>query len=114
MVERSGSVTHQPLLALQYVTENVGDHSVGVYCKLGLRVNSWQWSHGYDKTHVEDVEDPGQVQLPGDKRIFIIIRMEESIGWISPALLDDIPLDLRQSSETKIDLGDSPEYPYLV
>lgn len=44
------------------------------------------------------MKDPGEVLLPGGYSIFVFLRMEESRGHMSVALLDDLLLDLGHSS----------------
>ena len=50
-------------------------------------------------THVEDVEDPVELELPRGDRLFIALRtVVGSGGFVAGALLDDLPLDLRNGS----------------
>ena len=93
------SLTVSPSLIFQHVTVNVGDKGVRVpnngmcirdittnirnvrVCvnrKFGLELNSWRWSHRNNKTHVEDMEDPIEVQPPGDNRIFVVLCVDKS------------------------------------
>ena len=40
------------------------------------------------------MKDPVEVQLPSSDGPFVILRMEQSRDWISPALFNNPPLDL--------------------
>ena len=50
-----------------------------------------------NRTHVEDVEDLGEVQPPGSDRPFIALRVEESRDGVPFPPLDDLPLNLCHS-----------------
>jgi len=60
------------------------------------------------------MKDPVEVRLPSDDRLLVMLRMEKSRGCISPALLDDIPLDLRYSSALGIVSMGGPDRASLV
>ena len=77
---------------------NVRDNNICVYRKLGLDVGGQPWPRRGDGTHVEDVEDPVEVQPPGCDRPLIVLRVENSRDCISFTPLDDTPLDLGHSS----------------
>ena len=49
-------------------------------------------------THIKDIKDPVEVQFPSGNRLFVILCVEKSRGYISPALFDDLPLDLCHGS----------------
>ena len=72
---------------------HVGHHGVGIYCELSLRVYGWRWLCGGDKTHVKDVEDSVEVQLPGDGGFLVTLRVCKSSQPIPPAFLNDLLLD---------------------
>ena len=55
-------------------------------------------TNGTSGTHVEDVEDPGNVLLPGSNLIFVALRQDESECYIPFTLLDDLLLDPCQRS----------------
>ena len=65
--------------------------------------------HKGDRTHVEDVKDPVEVQFPGPDRILIARRMDKSRDRVSLALLDDIPLNLRHSPAIKSVVSELPK-----
>ena len=60
-------------------------------------VSGQPWLRGGDGTHVEDVQDPIEVQPPGCDRPLIVLRVESSGDCISFTPLDDAPLDLGHS-----------------
>lgn len=51
-----------------------------------------------DRTYVEDLKDPDEVQPPSGNHIFIVLRVEQSRHHISFALLNDLPLNPRHGS----------------
>jgi len=53
------------------------------------------------ETHIEDMKDPVEVQLPGSDRLLIILRVEKSRDRISLAPLDNVSLDLGHSPEVE-------------
>ena len=50
-----------------------------------------------DRTYVEDVKDPIEVQLPGSNNFFVALCVQESRERISSTLLDDLSLNLGHS-----------------
>ena len=76
---------------------NVRDNNICVYRKLGLEVSGQPWPRRGDRTHVEDVEDPIEVQPPGRNRPLIVLRVKKSRDRILFTPLDDAPLDLGHS-----------------
>ena len=76
---------------------NVRDNNICVYRKLGLEVGGQSWLRRGDGTHVEDVEDPVEVQPPGGNRPLIVLRVKNSRDRILFTPLDDAPLDLGHS-----------------
>ena len=76
---------------------NIRDNDICVYRKLGLEVGGQPWLRRGDGTHVEDVENPIEVQPPGGDRPLIVLRVENSREYISFTPLDDAPLDLGHS-----------------
>jgi len=71
----------------------------------GVSVVSSAWKRkiriGHTKVsraHVEDLEDPGEVQSPGDDRFFIVLFVEEPRDRIPFPPLDDLLLDLCHST----------------
>ena len=65
--------------------------------------------HKGDRTHVEDVKDPVEVQFPGPDRILIARRMDKSRDRVSLTLLDDLPLNLRHSPAIKSVVSELPK-----
>ena len=51
-----------------------------------------------DQTHVEDVKDLHKILLPSSNLVLITFGKDESVDRIPFTLLDNIPLDLGQSS----------------
>ena len=64
-------------------------------------VSAQQWSYIGDGTHVEDVENPVEVQSPCGDRLLIILRVKNSRDRTSFTPFDDAPLDLCHSSADK-------------
>jgi len=52
-----------------------------------------------DGTHVEHEKDSVEVCPPGGDHLLIILCMEKLSDCVPFALLDDLPLDIRDSSE---------------
>ena len=76
---------------------NVRENNICVYRKLGLEVSGQPWPRRGDGTHVEDVEDPVEVQPPGGNRPLIVLRVKNSRDRILFTPLDDARLDLGHS-----------------
>ena len=55
-------------------------------------------SNGTDRTHIEDAKDPHKVLVPSRDLVPIAFGEDESVDGIPFTLLDDLPLDLGQSS----------------
>ena len=103
--------TVSPFLFLHYGTMDLGNDGMGIYgtpmnvrenniCvyrKLGLEVGGQPWPRRGDRTHVEDVEDPVEVQPPGGNRPLIVLRVKNSRDRILFTPLDDAHLDLGHS-----------------
>jgi hypothetical protein len=53
------------------------------------------------RSHVKDMEDPVEFQSPSGNYVFIVLRMEKARNWVTLALFDDIPLDLRYGPAIK-------------
>ena len=49
-------------------------------------------------THVKDVEDPVEVQLPGRNRVLVALRVEDSGEPVPFTLLSDLLLNLIHGS----------------
>ena len=49
-------------------------------------------------THVKDVEDPVEVQLPGPNRVLVALRVEDSGEPVPSTLLSDLLLNLIHGS----------------
>lgn len=62
-------------LGVRDFTMNVGDDHVCCACKLGLGADVQRLSYRNSQTHVEDVEDPVEVQPPPDNQLFVILRV---------------------------------------
>ena len=61
-------------------------------------------SDGYysgDRTHVKDLKNLVEVQLPGGNLFFVVLYTKTSRNRISISLLDDIPFDLSHNSEIR-------------
>lgn len=56
---------------------------------------NWDW------THIKDIKDPIEVELPGGDPVFVVLRMERAKDTTSFTKLDDAPLDLRHSPAIK-------------
>jgi len=82
-----------PFLTLQHITMHVGYDHVGIYRELSLHVSGKQWPYSNDKTHVKDVKNPVQVQLPGGDRLLVVLRIGKSRHQIPSTFLDDPLLD---------------------
>ena len=80
---------------------NIGNNDIRVYRKLRLEVNSQPWLRRGDGTHVENVEDPVEVQPPGRNRPLIVLCVENAGDGISFTPLDDTSLDLGHSPTTE-------------
>jgi len=78
---------------------SVGNSRMCVYRQFGLEVQSQQSPDGNDGTHVEDLKNPVEVQLPGRDFLLVALCMEMSRNHVPFALLDDPPSDLRQGPE---------------
>ena len=55
-------------------------------------------SNRTNRTHVKYVKDPEKILLPGSNLVLVAFGEDESVERISFTLLDDLPLDLGQSS----------------
>jgi len=64
------------------------------YPKFGLEVESQRLSCRGDGTHVKDMKNSVEVQLPGDDRLFIVLRVVTSRDRVPFVSLDDMSLDL--------------------
>jgi len=73
-------------------------HHVVIHQQLRLKLDYERSSNRTDRTHIEDVKDPVEVQLPGSNPFFIVLCTEESRGCISPTVLDDLSLNLGHGS----------------
>ena len=58
-------------------------------------------SCGSDGTHVEDMKDPNEVQLPGGDFFLVVLCVEVLRNHISFSLLDDLPLDFNHSPKVR-------------
>ena len=58
-----------------------------------------QWNP--DRTYVEDAKNPDKILIPSSNFVLIAFGEEESVDGIPFTLLDDLPLDLGQSSATE-------------
>ena len=78
---------------------SVGNSRICIYRQFGLGAQSQQSPDGNDGTHVEDLKNPAEVQLPGGDLLLVVFCMEMPRNHIPFALLGDLPLDLHQSPE---------------
>ena len=99
--------THRAIgpLACQHVAIDACNHRVGIYRKFGLNWTSLATSGKTDRTYIEDVKDPIEVQLPGSDRLFVVLCVKESRDRISFTLLDDLPLNLADSPVIERSVG---------
>ena len=58
-----------------------------------------------NRTHVEDVENPGKILLPTCDLLFVVLREDESKHHIPFALLDHLPLNHHQGSTIQISVS---------
>ena len=65
--------------------------------KFSLGAESQQSSHKSDMTHIKNVKNPAELQLPGSNRLFIFLRVIASGNRIPFTPLDGILLDLGDS-----------------
>ena len=84
------------------VLTNVGNNHICVDRKLGLETVGQRRPYAGDRTHVEDVEDPVEVQLPGPNRILVALRVEDSGEPIPFTLLSNLLLNFIHSSVPQI------------
>ena len=54
--------------------------------------------NGTDQTHVKDVKNPDKVLVPSSNLVLVAFGEDESVNGIPFTPLDDLPLDLGQSS----------------
>jgi len=75
---------------------DVNDYGMGIDSQLGLRRGQLAAvrQERDDSTHVEDMEDPVEIQLPGSDLSRVVLRMEESRDRIPPTPFDDLSLYL--------------------
>ena len=69
-----------------------------------VSIASSVWMEGHqrlprrlDRTHIEDVKDPVEIQVPGSNRLFIVLGMKESRDSVPSTLLEKLPLNLAHS-----------------
>ena len=62
------------------------------------------------------MKNPVEIRPPSGDHLLVILRIEKSKGWISPTLLDDLPLNLRHGSALEIGsvLGLERAPPYIT
>ena len=75
------------------------------YCQFGLGIPSQQSPYEDDGTHVEDMKDPVEVQLPGGNFFLVVLCVEVSRNHAPFTLVGDLPLDLRNSPEIGLRLS---------
>ena len=86
------------LVTSPHVPVYVGNYGVSVQGQLGLEGGVSGGQNGADRTYVEDLKDPNEVQLPGGDGFLVIFRMGKLGEQIPFLLLDDLYLDLCHSS----------------
>ena len=114
--EQSTSDTHELIstthrVAFWLVATNIGGNGglvrrvlmsarSGCVCadpKFSLGAESQQLSHGNDITHVKDMKDPIEFQLPGGNRLLIVLGVIASGDRVPFTPFDGILLDLCDS-----------------
>ena len=86
------------LVTSPHVPVYVGNYGVSVQGQLGLEGGVSGGQNGADRTYVEDLKDPNEVQLPGGDGFFVIFCMGKLGEQIPFLLLDDLYLDFCHSS----------------
>ena len=84
------------------VLTNVGNNHICVDRKLGLETVGQRQPYAGDRTHVEDVKDPVEVQLPGPNRVLVTFRVQDSGEPVPFTLLGDLLLNIIHSSVPQI------------
>jgi len=92
------------------VTPNVRVGCMGFNPEFGLE-KSYRWSrllsYRNDRTHVKDMKNPLQIQLPGSNLFIVAHSAEISKDRISFTPFDDVPLDLIHSPTIKSSVSES-------
>ena len=70
---------------------------------------SERWPYRNNGTHVENLEDPSEVQSPARNFILVVLRVDMPRNHIPFSLLGDLPLDLLYSPIRS--KGSSMRYP---
>ena len=84
-------------VGVRNLTTNVRIGCMRAGLKFGLEPESWRWSYTSDKTHIENMKNPVQVQLPGTDCLAVALLAKMSRDRISFTALDNMPLDLGHS-----------------
>jgi hypothetical protein len=81
------------------VLASVGNNWVCAHPKFSLEAKGQQSPYRSDRTHIKDMKNPVEVQLPGSNRLFILLLVITSRDQIPFTPLDDVPLDLVRSPD---------------
>jgi hypothetical protein len=83
------------VVGVRNVVADIGNCYMRIDGKFSLKPGGQQRRRKSDETHIKNVKDPVEVQSPGGNHVFIVLRMEKTRNWVTVALFDDTPLDLR-------------------
>ena len=75
-------------------SRRTSETTTSVFIESSVWKRSQQWPYRSERTHVKDMEDPVEVQLPGGDHFFIVLRVEVSRDDVSFTPLDDVLLNL--------------------
>jgi hypothetical protein len=71
---------------------------MGIHPKLGLETGVKQCKETSHRTYIEDMKDHSEIRSPGHNLLLIARYMEETRERATPALFDNLVLDLRHGS----------------
>ena len=69
--------------------------------KFGLEVGGWWWSYRGDRTYVQGMENPVELQTPGGDRFIVVLLAKTPRDRISSTLFNDVLLDFGHDTGIK-------------
>lgn len=80
--------------------------------KFGLEVGGWWWSYRGDRTYVQGMENPVELQTPGGDRFIVVLLAKTPRDRISSTLFNDVLLDFGHDTGIKNFISQSSDTMY--